>query len=137
MDPYSSNAIILEIFYKSMAKILTLSMTLQTGTPSLHSPLYDIHLKGDFSHISYLPNSCSNKMLRAEITLTPFPLRIISTYENKVKVDSRDGTSRKFRKYLLDKYDVISFPNFANMILHEGEVKNCSNTFCNIDNHIR
>ena len=71
------------------------------------------------------------------MTLTSFPLRIISTYENKVKVDAGDGNSRKFRKDLLDKYDGISFPDFANIILDEGEVKNCSNTFCNIDNHIR
>ena len=69
--------------------------------------------------------------------LTSFPLRIISTYENKVKVDAGDGGSRNLRKHLLDKYDVISFTNFANTILDEGEVKNCSNTICNINNHIR
>ena len=58
-------------------------------------------------------------MITAEMTLTSFPLRIISTYENKVKVDAGDGPSRKFRKYLVDKYDGISFPNFANMILDD------------------
>ena len=75
---------------------------------------------------------------RVEITLTSCLLRIISTYENKVNnVNANNCYSKYFRKHLFDKYDKISFPNFADMILEEGEAKNCSNTFCNIDIHIR
>ena len=63
--------------------------------------------------------------------------RIISTYENKVKVDAGDYPSRKFRGLLLYHYGKISFSNFVNLILYQGEVQNCSTTVCNIDNHVR
>ena len=71
------------------------------------------------------------------MSLASFLLRIISTYENKVNVDAGDYTSKKFRGFLLSKYGKISFPNFVNLLLYQGEVKNCSTPFCIIDNHVR
>ena len=76
-------------------------------------------------------------MLKAKMSLTSFLFRIISTYENKVKVDAGDYPSRKFRGFLLHKYGKISFSNFVNLILYQGESKNCSTPACIMDNHVR